>query len=518
MAKKPTIKRKTSVKLNKKSTGRQVEEEVEEFEEEEEEETPKRTGRRTGKRTGRKGASTRRGKKAKEEKKKGGAGMLIGILVLAILGGGGFGAKYYIDNQPKPAYTISKEEKDHKKILDGYVEEAVLSLPKLQASFSKSLEFVELYSKPQVFKEEKLKFYSPSKTFAKELRDDIAEGITQAKRDELRDVDFNALVAAKQQYEIEQEKIKADKAAALKIQLAEEEKVKTAAKHAAEQQAKAEELDSTKPEVRWTLLDSCIFSRPYFKPLDGIYTFDFIDAQAKVDPWSAFALPAQKAWGDGMKKIIASASNTFNILSNSGTDCRDWKMWFKKREGKLKNISKLTFRIEVIDNIEGVEYTRSLEKPIIDIEPAEFYKLLQRAVKPENIKKSKNADKMWSQLKALHEGKSDEQILLFGFASMNYMLKEFPSARKALKEITEIDAKYTELLLAEIKEVEPTYDRREMKDGLEIANALYDDGRRKDALNILDKMKTRFAETAEWGEYEGQYQELFDKASVARKR
>ena len=63
------------------------------------------------------------------------------------------------------------------------------------------------------------------------------------------------------------------------------------------------------------------------------------------------------------------------------------------------NISKQQFRIRVIDNVEGMEIARSLERDIIDMPMDEFYKLLKQAVLPENLAKSTNASKNWDALK-----------------------------------------------------------------------------------------------------------------------
>ena len=82
--------------------------------------------------------------------------------------------------------------------------------------------------------------------------------------------------------------------------------------------------------------------------------------------------------------------------------------------------------------------------------------------------------------------KTEEQILDFGYACIMYMLKEFPSANRVMGNITEIS---TELLQKEIKLVSPKHNRREMSMGMQTAQGLYDDGKRRDTLLILEKMK-----------------------------
>ena len=98
-----------------------------------------------------------------------------------------------------------------------------------------------------------------------------------------------------------------------------------------------------------------------------------------------------------------------------------------------------------------------------------------------------------------------------------YCLKQFPSARAKIKEISEIP---TELLSAEIDLVEPTFDRREMKIAMGIANGLYDEGFRQDCLMILEKMKERFATepSKQWGEFKDAFDELYNKAQKLKKK
>ena len=58
---------------------------------------------------------------------------------------------------------LCNEEKDQRQIIENYVRQSVLSLPKLQASYSKSAAFVDMYSKAQIHKNQPRKLYSPNK-------------------------------------------------------------------------------------------------------------------------------------------------------------------------------------------------------------------------------------------------------------------------------------------------------------------------------------------------------------------
>ena len=62
------------------------------------------------------------------------------------------------------------------------------------------------------------------------------------------------------------------------------------------------------------------------------------------------------------------------------------------------------------------------------------------------------------------------------------------------------------------------FNRREMKIALDISSGLYGDGKRQDALKILDKMKNRFDFTDEWGEFEGDFNRLKNDAMQIKKR
>ena len=75
-------------------------------------------------------------------------------------------------------------------------------------------------------------------------------------------------------------------------------------------------------------------------------------------------------------------------------------------------------------------------------------------MEPEGLAKSTIASKNWKALKEVHPSKSDAQILKFGYASLMYMLKQFPASKKMIKEISEIS---TDVLSEEIKFVEPTF-------------------------------------------------------------
>lgn len=450
---------------------------------------------------------------------KGGGGIMAIILMLVLIGGGGAGGYYYIKMSQKVPmkYIITKEETNLLKNIDKRIENIQVDQTNLEFLLTDISKFQGVYTIPQVVEqdEQKHEFLSPNIDHVQEIKDAAVEGLVSASRERQRKLDFMEIEKAKESYVLAQQqqalldKQKADEAE--RIKAAEQAKVE-AHKQLVSQ---GEQLDETKTEVRWNLLDVDMFDRSLFKPLEGKFSYDFLTSEKRVDPWVKFELDAQKNWGHAMVKIIKSARYTFGILSNSGTDYRGWVMFYEKRKGTLMNISKMNFRIRVIDNVEGVEIARSLERPIIDISPEEIWKLLDRAVKPESLENSKNASKNWDALKAVHPGKSEAQILKFGYASVMYMLKQFPASKKMIKEVSEIG---TDVLKEEIKFVEPTFNRREMKIALEIANGLYGDGKRQDALMILEKMKSRFDFTDEWGEFEDEFNRLKNDAMKIKKR
>ena len=449
---------------------------------------------------------------------KGGGGIMAIILMLVLIGGGGAGGYYYLKMAQKVPmeYVVTKDEANLLKNIDKRIENIQVDQTNLEFLMTDIGKFQAIYTIPQVVEvdEQRNEFLSPNIEMIQEIKDDAVEGLVSSARERFRKLDHMEIlkaeetyILAKQQKALE-DKQKQDEIA--RVQSAEQAKVE-----AHKQLVNlGNQLDETKTEVRWNLLDVDMFDRSLFKPLEGKFSYDFLTSEKRVDPWVKFELDAQKNWGHEMVKIIKSARYTFGILSNSGTDYRGWVFFYEKRKGNLMNISKTNFRIRVVDNVEGIEVNRSLERPIIDIPPDEFYKLLDKAVQPENLKGSKNASKNWIALKAVHPGKSDAQILKFGFASVMYMLKQFPAAKKMAKEISEIG---TDVLKEEIQFVEPTFNRREMKIALEIASGLYGDGKRQDSLMILEKMKSRFDFTDEWSEFEDDFNRLKNDAMKIKK-
>lgn len=479
------------------------------------------TGRSTGRKTGRRTQRDIEDDDDYYEEKSGKGGIVAIILLLVLIGGGGAGGYWYLKmkNQRPAQYVETAAETQALKDLNNKIVNVQLDVNNLRYVVSDANKFYEKYSTPQVVMkdEQKLEFTSPNLEPVQVIKDDAVEGLVSAKRIKLREVAYKELLAMNQKHKNElaveankEELAKAEEARLKKIQ---EEKVQALAKLKAD----AEALDATKDTVRWAILDEDMFDRSLFKPLEGKFEFNFIQAGKKFAPWIAFKQQAQAKWGRGMKLIIDSAMNTFEILSNSGTDHMGWTFIYEKRKGTLRGITIKEFKIKVVDNIEGVEIPKTLTRPIIDIPPDEFYKLCHKAVLIDKLAKSMNAKKKWVELQKLHPGKSDEQILKFGFASLMYCLKQFPSARAKIQEISEIP---TELLSAEIDLVEPTFDRREMKIAMEISQALYDDGKRQDCLMILEKMKERFSTepSKQWGEYKDAFDALYNQAQKLKKK
>jgi hypothetical protein len=495
------VKLKTSAKLN---TSRNVD-------------TGKSTGKSTGRRTGR----TRRNMDVEKEieEKSGKGGVIAIVIMLLLIGGGGGGGYYYykINNQVKLEYTVTAPEIDALKTIDKKIVNVQLDVYALNSLVSDTSKFQKNFSKPQVvMKDEKpYEFESPNLDRVALIKADGVEGVITAKREKLREDDFKAMIAAEvahqdfvtqQNIEKKRKKDEAERIRQAKV---------AAAQAAADLVAKGKALDDTKPTVRWEILDVDMFDGSLFKPLEEKLSFEFINAAKRIDEWVKFKLEGQRAWGTAMKTVVVSASSTFGILSNSGTDHKGWIFVYKKRKGVLRTIDKKLFKIKVYDNINGIEIPKTLIRPIIDIPPEEFWRLLEKAVLKDKLDGSKNASKKWATLKELHPNKSDEQILRFGFASVMYCLKQFPASRKMIKEVSEIS---TDVLSAEIKMVEPTFNRREMTIAMEISNGLYAEGKRQDTLLILDRMKTRFGTCDEWGEFKADFDQLFNSASKLKKK
>lgn len=476
----------------------------------------------TGRSTRRTTRSTKRNMDVDADvEKKGNGGIVAIILMLVLIGGGGAGGYYYIkmNQKQQSEYIVTKDETSLMEGLDKRVQNVQVEQTELEYILADVKKFQEEFTRAQVVGgedgTERKEFFSPNIPKVQAIKDDAVEGLASASREQLRKLDHMKLLKEKEDFRLakEQAKREADQAAdeAARIKAAEEAK----AEAHRQKVAKGAALDETKGEVRWNLLDVDMFDRSLFKPLEGKFAYDFLTAEKRIDEWYKFELDAQKNWGKAMVQIIKSARYTFGILSNSGTDHRDWVMFYEKRKGTLNSISKMDFKIRVVDNVEGVEIVRVLERPLIDISPEEFWKLLSRAVEPEGLEKSTIASKNWKALKEVNPGISDAQLVRFGYASLMYMLKQFPAAKKMIKEISEIN---TSVLLEEIKFVEPTFNRREMKIALDIASGLYGDGKRQDALIILEKMKTRFDFTDEWGEFEDDFNRLKNDAMKVKKR
>jgi hypothetical protein len=444
---------------------------------------------------------------------------MVAFLVFMILaGGGGGGAFFYLKKQKEvTTYIVTKQESDLMRVIDKRLSLPTQSVSQLNFVLGDLEDFEAKFTIPQIIMdgEAQKQLLSPNIDEVYAIKEDVVESLVTAKRDKLRTRDYELIRRQEESNRVEVERL-----ARVEQRRQEEEEAKNA-QIAAKEEAKAallargEELDEGKQDVRWEVLDSLMFERSMFRPLEGKFSFNFVSSIKLVDSWRKFPLDKQKAWGNGMALIFASAQNTFGMISNSGTDFRDAKMYYEKREGTVMNISKQQFRIRVVDNVEGIEITRSLDRDIIDIPPAEFYKLLKIAIEPKTLAKSKNASKNWAALQKLHEGKTDAQILDFGYACIMYMLKEFPSSKKTAQNVSEIS---TGLLFEEIKLVEPKHNRREMNMGVETAQALYDDGKRQDTLLILERMRVRFEETAEWDEFKEQFVALKESALQVKKR
>ena len=475
------------------------------------------SGRRSGRSTGRNsGRVSSRQEAAPAKKKSNGALAFLVFMILA--GGGGAGAYFYLTKQKEvTTYIITKQEADLVRQINKRLEIPAQSISQLNFILGDLEDFERQFTIPQVaiIDEKEVHFSSPHVEEMAKVKLDVIEGIASAKRDKYRVADYDSIQQMIEKARIEKERL------VLEERKKQEEAERIASQKKAKEDAQAalvakgEALDEGKTDVRWEVLDSLMFDRSMFRPLEGEFSFNFVSSIKLVDPWVKFPLDKQKEWGNAMSLIYASAQTTFGIISNSGTDYRGFKMFYEKREGTIMNISKQQFRIQVVDNVEGIEIKRSLERDIIDMPMTEFYNLLKQAVLPENLTKSKNASKNWDALKKLHPGISEEQVLEFGYACIMYMLKEFPSSKKAITRVSELP---TKLLLEEIALVEPKHNRREMDMGIQTAQGLYDEGKRQDTLIILERMRVRFEETDEWSEYKDQFVTLKESANQIKKR
>lgn len=472
----------------------------------------KKTGRSTGKSTARR--STRSKIDIEDVPKKGKGGLIALMLILLV---GGAIAFFVLNKKPvRQVYLVGEKEVSAQESIKKRMENIQLTTNNLDYLIDETTKFHEIYSKAQIVMddEKKFEYFSPNLDSNAVIKAAAVEGKITASRVKSRLKDYESLLAAQTAYDDEQlqKKREADRIAD-EVTRVEKEKAEAIA-NAAAVVAAGEALDATKDQIRWELLDVDMFEGSLFKPLEEKLKFDFVASGRRIDPWIKFKLEGQRTWGKGMFQIIQSAWNTFGILSNSGTDHIGWVFVYKKRKGVLRAISKREFKIKVVDNFDGIEIPKTLTRPIIDIPPTEFLKLLRKAILEDKLKGSNNATKKWDALKILHPDKSDAEIIDFGYACLMYCLKQFPSAKKMIKESSGIS---TDLLSAEIALVEPTFNRREMTTALEIANALYAVGKRQDTLMILDRLKVRFDFTPQWGEFKADYERLFNQASKLKK-
>ncbi|MEN9361182.1 MAG: hypothetical protein RL095_2717 [Verrucomicrobiota bacterium] len=279
--------------------------------------------------------------------------------------------------------------------------------------------------------------------------------------------------------------------------------------------AKTAEMDAARPEIRWGIINECVDVSRY-TPDKKVDTnkYEFQAAINRLEPYKAFEAmtlnimdystpPApipektEKAgyelrdWGLNMTSIATRAKNTFESVANRGQIFRDRPMTFDGRLGKIRTLSQETVVVAIREMGNLVDDWNEFTRPLSDIPPDELWPLVK-----DTPKRDKNL--------------SDAQ-LAFDFACLLYTFKEFPDAKKYLAQ-SEADETLKKLLADEIAAVEPRYNRQELTRGLELGNALFKDGKRNDCLRRIGRYYKRFQETAEWGEFQGQYDTLKSEA------
>jgi hypothetical protein len=253
----------------------------------------------------------------------------------------------------------------------------------------------------------------------------------------------------------------------------------------AQAQAASDELEERKDDVRWKVLDSDMDPEKY-------------SFQSSLSSYEVFYKNKHhEAWGSGMMDMTRRALDCFKLVSNTGKKFRNRPITHQGRKGKILTFGKTYYEIEIVEFLESKNLHRETLS-INQFEPDELYEL----IKDGGSKKNANE-------------------LLYDYASLLYFFKEFPAARKYLASVKQDDlddAAQPELLLAEIKAVEPTYNRREIRTNIDTIQQLISQGKRNKAYRHLNvNVRPRFGDCDEWLEFKDDLDEIEKEAKKLQK-
>ena len=253
----------------------------------------------------------------------------------------------------------------------------------------------------------------------------------------------------------------------------------------AKAQAASDELEERKDDVRWKVLDSDMNPEKY----------SFQSSLSSYETY--YKNKHQEAWGAGMMDITRRALTCFKLVSNSGKKFRNRPITHQGRKGKILTFGQTYYEIEIVEFLASKNLHRETLS-IHQFEPDELYEL----IKDGGSKKSSNE-------------------LLYDYASLLYFFKEFPSSRKYLASVKQGDLNddaQPELLLAEIKAVEPTYNRREIRKQIGIIQQLISKGKRNKAYRHFNvTVRPRFGDCDEWLEFQDDLDEIEKEAKKLQK-
>ena len=253
----------------------------------------------------------------------------------------------------------------------------------------------------------------------------------------------------------------------------------------AKDQAASEALAERKDDVRWKVLDSDMDPEKY--------SFESSLSSYEVYYKNKF----HETWGAGMMDITRRALTCFKLISNSGKKYRDRPITYQGRKGKILNFGKTYYEIEILEFLASKNLHRET-LPIDKFEADELYEL----IKDGGSKKSANE-------------------LLYDYASLLYFFKDFPAARRYLASVKQGDLENNaqpELLLAEIKAVEPTYNRREIRKHLDTIQKFISQGKRNKAYRHFNvTVRPRFGDSDEWLEFKDDLDEIEKEAKKLQK-
>ena len=434
------------------------------------------------------------------------APLIIVSLVLIAAIGAGAAIAIAIDRKPKPpvGYVETEAEKSELVTIDELVKNGGTTITQENASLLREAAVNFVSAHPQ---HPKSKNVNDIQALIPECDEVLAQSTRRRLRVELAPVwkQEDDAVDQKAALDANQQKLEIDRRNGIDTQ-----NTKMQEKFAAVK-AKAAEMDATRPEIRWSIINECVDVSRYTpdKKVDtNKYGFQtainlleryksFESMTLNIMDYSTPPAPiAEKTekvgyelreWGLNMTSIATRAKNTFETVANRGSIFKGRAMTFDGRLGKIETISQETVIVSIRETGNLVDEWNKFTRPLADIPPDELWPL---------VKETPKRDKQLS----------DAQ-LAFDFACLLYTFKEFPEAKKFLAQ-SEADETLKKFLADEIAAVEPRYNRQELTKGLELGNALFKDGKRNDCLRRISRYYKRFETTAEWSEFKEQYDTL----------